>query len=94
MGNDIPMLELVKEWLKSCFSMKDLGEAEYILGIKIHRDRSRRMIGLSHETYLTRFNMENSKRGLVPMSHGISLSKSQCPTNPDELKRMSSTTIM
>ncbi|XP_057247396.1 secreted RxLR effector protein 161-like [Beta vulgaris subsp. vulgaris] len=34
--------------------------------------------------------MENSKRGFVPMSHGISLSKSQCPTEPDELKRMSS----
>jgi len=47
MGNDIPMLESVKEWLITCFSMKDLGEAEYILGIKIHRDRSRRMIGLS-----------------------------------------------
>ena len=38
-GNNIPMLEFVKEWLKKCFSMKDLGEAEYILGIKIYRDR-------------------------------------------------------
>ena len=92
MGNDIPMLESVKEWLKSCFSMKDLGEAEYILGIKIHRDRSRRMIGLSQETYidkvLERFNMENSKRGFIPMQHGISLNKTQCPKTPDEIKRM------
>ena len=92
MGNDIPLLESVKHWLQSCFSMKDLGEAEYILGIKIHRDRSRRMIGLSQETYidkvLDRFKMANSKRGLIPMSHGITLSKTQCPSGPDEQERM------
>ena len=78
-GNDIPMLESVKEWLKSCISMKDLGNAEYILGIKIYRDRSKRMIGLSQRTYIdkivTKFNMENSKRGFLPMQNGVSLSE-------------------
>ena len=38
-GNDIPMLEAVKTSLKKSFSMKDLGEAAYIMGIMIHRDR-------------------------------------------------------
>ena len=60
-GNIIPMLESVKSWLGKCFSMEDLGEAQYILGIKIYRDRSKRMIGLSQSTYidkvLARFNM-------------------------------------
>ena len=37
-GNDIPTLQNVKSWLGKCFSMKDLGEAAYILGIKIYRD--------------------------------------------------------
>ena len=46
-GNDIPSLQNVKSWLGSCFSMKDLCEAAYILGIKIYRDRSKRMISLS-----------------------------------------------
>ncbi|KAK8701284.1 hypothetical protein V6N13_019674 [Hibiscus sabdariffa] len=46
-GNDIPTLQSVKTWLSSCFSMKDLGEAAYILGVKIYRDRSRRLLGLS-----------------------------------------------
>ena len=46
-GNDITMLESVKTSLKNSFSMKDLGEAAYILGIKIYRDRSKRLIGLS-----------------------------------------------
>ena len=59
--------------------MKDLGEAAYILSIKIYRDRSKRLIGLSQSTYidkvLNRFCMENSKRGFLLMSYGISLSK-------------------
>ena len=49
-GNDIPMLEAVKTSLKRSFSMKDLGEAAYILGIRIYRDRSKRLIGLSQDT--------------------------------------------
>ncbi|GJU82569.1 hypothetical protein Tco_1284934 [Tanacetum coccineum] len=40
MGNNIPRLKEVKDYLGKCFSMKDLGEAAYILGIKIYRDRS------------------------------------------------------
>ena len=45
-GNDIEFLS-IKGYLNKIFSMKDLGEATYILGIKIYRDRSRRLIGLS-----------------------------------------------
>ena len=92
-GNDIPALQNVKTWLGNCFSMKDLGEAAYILGIKIYRDRSRRIISLSQSAYidkvLKRFSMENSKRGFLPMSHGIKLSKTQCPTSKEERERMS-----
>nr|GFA55466.1 retrotransposon protein, putative, Ty1-copia subclass [Tanacetum cinerariifolium] len=39
MRNNIPMLQSVKSYLGRCFAMKDLGEAAYILGIKIYRDR-------------------------------------------------------
>jgi hypothetical protein len=46
-GNDIPMLESVKTSMKNSFSMKDLGEAAYILGIRNYTDRLRRLIGLS-----------------------------------------------
>ena len=92
-GNDIPMLQSVKIWLGKCFSMKDMGEAVYILGIRIYRDRSKKLIGLSQSSYidkvLSRFNMQDSKRGFLPMSHGISLSKTQCPSTQDERDRMS-----
>jgi hypothetical protein len=33
--------------------------------------------------------MQDSKKGFLPMSHGITLSKSQCATSPDEQKKMS-----
>ena len=51
-GNDTEFLDSIKGYLNKNFSMKDLGEAAYILGIKIYRDRSRRLIGLSQSTYL------------------------------------------
>nr|GEU71929.1 putative retrotransposon protein [Tanacetum cinerariifolium] len=41
MRNHIPMLQDVKSYLGKCFSMKDLEEVAYIIGIKIYIDRSR-----------------------------------------------------
>ena len=76
-GKDVTVLQYVKIWLSKNFSMKDLGEATYILGIKIYRDRLRRLHGLSQSIYigkmLKKFSMEQSKRGYIPMSHGIPL---------------------
>ncbi|GKB53113.1 putative RNA-directed DNA polymerase [Tanacetum coccineum] len=92
-GNDIPTLQSVKDWLGRCFAMKDLGDATYILGIKIYRDRTKRLIGLSQDTYLDkilkRFRMENSKKGNLPLHHGIKISKDLCPKTDDELDKMS-----
>ena len=39
--NNILLMDDVKASLRKSFSMKDLGEASYILGIKIYRDRSK-----------------------------------------------------
>nr|GFB98204.1 hypothetical protein [Tanacetum cinerariifolium] len=68
------------------------GEAAYILGIKIYRDRSRRLIGLCQSAYiekiLKRFYMENSKRRSIHMQEKLKLSKSQCASTPAELRRM------
>ncbi|GJR67055.1 retrotransposon protein, putative, ty1-copia subclass [Tanacetum coccineum] len=46
MGSHIPSLQSVKDYLEKCFAIKDLGEAAFILGIKIYRDRSKRLIRL------------------------------------------------
>nr|GEV51285.1 retrotransposon protein, putative, Ty1-copia subclass [Tanacetum cinerariifolium] len=92
-GNDIPMLQSVKDWLGKCFAMNDLRDAAYILGIKIYIDRSKRLIGHSQDTYLDkilkRIQVENSKKGNIPLHHGIKISKDLCMKTDEELDRMS-----
>jgi hypothetical protein len=91
-GNDTELLKSVKDYLNSKFSMKDLGEVADILGIKIYRDRSRRLIGLSQSTYLDKtlkkFRMEESKKGLLPMLQGKILSKTQGPATAEDREEM------
>ncbi|KAM1376155.1 hypothetical protein ACFX2F_037926 [Malus domestica] len=91
-GNDTAILSSVKVWLSKTFHMKDLGDASYVLGIKLYRDRSRRLIGLSQSMYidkvLSRFQMEQSKKGFLPVRHGIHLSKSMEPKTPEEIRQM------
>ena len=51
-GNDVEVMSSVKVWLSSQFDMKDLGEANFILGIKLWRDRKNKMLGLSQTRYI------------------------------------------
>nr|GEY63522.1 hypothetical protein [Tanacetum cinerariifolium] len=92
MGNHIPSLQSVKDYLGKCFAMKDLGEAAFILGIKIYRDRSKRLIGLDQNAYmdkiLKRYKMDNSKRGYIPMQERLDLNKTQGASTPKEVKCM------
>nr|GFA92756.1 hypothetical protein [Tanacetum cinerariifolium] len=71
---------------------KDLDEVAYILGIKIYRDRSKRLIGLCQSAYiekiLKRYCIENSKRESIPMQEKLKLRKSQGASTPAEMKRM------
>ncbi|GJX98658.1 hypothetical protein Tco_0355677 [Tanacetum coccineum] len=72
--------------------MKDLGEAAFILGIKIYRDKSKRLIRLGQNAYmdkiLKRYIMDNSKRGHIPMQERLDLNKTQGVSTPEEVKRM------
>ena len=69
----------MRVWSSSQFDIKDLGEADHILGIKFMEDRKNRMLGISQSTYidtnLARFSMQDSKKGFLPFRHGITLSK-------------------
>ena len=68
-GNNTEFLDSIKGYLNKNFSMKDLGEADYILGIKIYRDRSRCLTGLSQRKYLDNFfeevKMDQPKKGFL-----------------------------
>ncbi|GKA80241.1 retrotransposon protein, putative, ty1-copia subclass, partial [Tanacetum coccineum] len=90
--NRILSLQSAKDYLGKCFAMKDLGEASFILGIKIYRDRSKRLIGLGQNAYmdkiLKRYRMDNSKRDHIPMQERLDLNKTQGASTPKEVKRM------
>ncbi|GJT23826.1 retrotransposon protein, putative, ty1-copia subclass [Tanacetum coccineum] len=70
-----------------CLSIRLVGAA-FILGIKIYRDRSKRLIGLCQNAYmdkiLKRYKMDNSKRGHIPMQERLDLNKSQGAQTPKE----------
>nr|GEV60180.1 retrotransposon protein, putative, Ty1-copia subclass [Tanacetum cinerariifolium] len=88
MGSHIPSLQSVKDYLGKCFAMKDLGEAAFILEIKIYRDRSKRLIRHGQNAYvdkiLKRYKMDNSKCGHIPMQEKLELNKTQGASTPKE----------
>ena len=46
-SSDVNLLLETKKFLSSKFDMKDLGEASFVLGIEIHQDREKGVLGLS-----------------------------------------------
>ena len=72
--------------------MKDLGNASFVLGIQINRDRSRCILGLSQKAYidkvLSRFGMRNCAPRDTPVAKGDKFSLHQCPKNELEKKDM------
>lgn len=70
-GNDMRMIVATQKWLSLNFEMKDLDEENFVLGIKITFDRSKRFLGLSQESYikrmLERFCLQNRKPIDIPI---------------------------
>jgi Reverse transcriptase (RNA-dependent DNA polymerase) len=54
-SNDLDMLFERKCFLSKKFDMKDLGETSYVIGIEIHQDRSRGILGLSQIAYIKKY---------------------------------------
>ena len=86
------MLSKVKIQLATQFQMKDLRKVQYALGIKIIRDRKHKIIALSQENYidsiLSKYNMQDSKKGFTPFRYGINLSQDQCSKTTEEKEYM------
>ena len=71
---------------------EDLGEASYILGIKLLCDHQKRMLGLSQASYIdqifAKFSMQDFKKGFVPFRVGSYLSANQHPKTLAGIERM------
>ncbi|GJS56272.1 zinc finger, CCHC-type containing protein [Tanacetum coccineum] len=74
-GTNQTQVDKTKEFLSSNFSMKDMGEADVILGIRIKRENKGLTITQSHyiEKILKKFNCEGCGPVSTPMEAGIKL---------------------
>ena len=89
--NKVRIQEL-KAQLAREFDMKDLGPANKILEMQIHRDRKDRKIWLSQKNYLRkvlrRFNMQDCKPVSTPLPINYKLSSSMSPSSEAERMEM------
>lgn len=87
-------IESVKEKMNSKFKMTDLGELEWFLGMRILRDRSKKLLWIDQEQYaeklLEKFGMMDSRPVATPLDPSIRLSNDMCPTTEEERQEMDS----
>ena len=69
----------VKSFLSKCFDMKDLGEADVILNIKLIKDDSGITLTQSHyvEKVFSRFGFIDSKTSPTPYDPSVTLRKNK-----------------
>jgi hypothetical protein len=93
-NSDINLLLETKQFLSSNFDMKDLSEASFVLGIKIHRDGRKGVLGLSQKAYLEKvlkkFNMHQCKPSPVPIVKGDRFGNFQSSRKQYEIDQMKS----
>lgn len=74
----------VKKLLRKEFSMKDLGPVDYILGMRVIRDREQRTLTLDQSLYINKFfseyGMENSHPLATPVDGYDALTEA-CPSD-------------
>jgi hypothetical protein len=76
----------------SKYKMKDLGDVNWILGMKLTRDRARGVLTLDQSLYLNkvldRYGMSDSKPVSTPETVGAKLSINDCPSSDEEKENM------
>ncbi|KAH9662850.1 hypothetical protein KPL70_019489 [Citrus sinensis] len=82
-------IERLKKQLTSEFEMKDLGDAQRILGMEIHRDKKNGSVWLTQKSYLKKvlemFNMDDKTKPVcTPLAPHFKLSSSSCPRSQEE----------
>ena len=91
MSNNVYMMS-TKSRLSRAFSMKDLGDVTYILGIRLYKDRVKKLIVFPRaftQRKCQRFSILNSKKGQLHVQTRIHLSKGMSPNTFKERDRMS-----
>lgn len=92
-SDDLTTLTELKRKLAARFEMEDMGEAGFILGIDIRRDRAARTISIGQAAYVTavlqRHGMADCKPAVAPMSRDAA---GELVKSPDDLVVAEATT--
>ncbi|GJU79718.1 retrovirus-related pol polyprotein from transposon TNT 1-94 [Tanacetum coccineum] len=92
-GPNKDRINKLKAQLAREFEMKDLGPANKILGMQIHRDRVSRKSWLLQKSYvkkiLQRFNMQDCKPISTPFPTDVKLSSKMSPSSEKERMKIS-----
>nr|GEZ33729.1 retrotransposon protein, putative, Ty1-copia subclass [Tanacetum cinerariifolium] len=90
---DVKTTFLNRKLIKDVFMAQPEGFKNAKYPKRIYKDRSKRLIRLSQDTYLDkilkRFKMENSKKGNLHLHHGIKINKDLCLKTDEELDKIS-----
>ena len=91
-GKSHKEIDALKARLHETFDMKDLGDANHILGMRIIRDRKKHVLYLSLKEYigkvLQRFHMEGAKSISTPLPPYVKLSALDSPQTKVERTEM------
>ena len=91
-GTNINELAALKSKLNDTFDMKDLGDASHILGMRIVRDRDKKLLYLSQAEYIDKvlkhFNMERGKALSAPLPPYVKLCLNDCLKSDVEKNEM------
>ena len=92
-SNSKTAISQLKSDLTTHFKLRDLGPTEFILGIKVERDRPKRTIYLSQAAYIQSIldefliNPGDWNSVVTPMMENAKLSKKGCAKTPEELQK-------
>ena len=90
--SSLVLMQRVKGEISRAFQIRDMGEINWILGFSVKRNREKRTISLSQESYIRaivkRYGFEDLKPSAVPMSPGCKLSTADSPKTPQEFSEM------
>ena len=85
-------LAALAESVSAKYGITSLGEARWVLGMLLERDRPTRKISISQEAFidsiLTQFNLTNATTAATRLTPATHLSADDCPTSKDEIEEM------
>ncbi|KAL0381033.1 UNVERIFIED_CONTAM: Retrovirus-related Pol polyprotein from transposon TNT 1-94 [Sesamum angustifolium] len=87
-GSCIEIITETKSFLKNKFEMKDMGEADVILGIKLIRSTDGITISQSHyvEKIIEKFGYQNSRIAKTPYDYSVALFKNKSGVSVAQLR--------